>query len=104
MSGYFGNIIYYLLYQILSKDSVTIAVDAVVYFRVMNATMSVINVDNATRSTQLLAQTTLRNVLGTKNLSEILSDRESISNTMQVHRIIYRFLALPTFCCCSPVK
>jgi erythrocyte band 7 integral membrane protein len=69
---------------VLSKDSVTVAVDAVVYFRVLNATASVINVNNANRSTQLLAQTTLRNVLGTKNLSEILSDRENISHFMQV--------------------
>jgi len=40
-------------------------------------------VENANRSTRLLAQTTLRNVLGTKNLSEILGERESISDTMQ---------------------
>ena len=70
--------------QILSKDSVTVAVDAVVYYRVSNATVSVTNVEDAHRSTRLLAQTTLRNVLGTKNLSEILSDRENISHFMQV--------------------
>jgi regulator of protease activity HflC (stomatin/prohibitin superfamily) len=70
--------------QILSKDSVTVAVDAVVYYRVSNATISVTNVEDAHRSTRLLAQTTLRNVLGTKNLSEILSDRENISHFMQV--------------------
>jgi len=70
--------------QILSKDSVTVAVDAVVYYRVSNATISITNVEDANRSTRLLAQTTLRNVLGTKNLSEILSDRENISHFMQV--------------------
>ena len=70
--------------QILSKDSVTVAVDAVVYYRISNATISVTNVEDANRSTRLLAQTTLRNVLGTKNLSEILSDREQISHFMQV--------------------
>jgi len=70
--------------QILSKDSVTVCVDAVVYYRVSNATISVTNVEDAHRSTRLLAQTTLRNVLGTKNLSEILSDRENISHFMQV--------------------
>ena len=69
----------------LTKDSVTVAVDAVVYYRVHNATTSIINVEDANRSTRLLAATTLRNVLGTKNLSEILSDRESISQKMQVH-------------------
>lgn len=62
----------------------TVAVDAVVYYRVKNATMSITNVEDANRSTRLLAATTLRNVLGTKNLSEILSDRENISHLMQV--------------------
>ena len=70
--------------QVLTKDSVTVSVDAVVYYRVSNATVSVANVENAHHSTRLLAQTTLRNVLGTKNLSEILSEREAISNSMQV--------------------
>ena len=50
------------------------------------ATVSVTNVEDVNRSTRLLAQTTLRNVLGTKNLSEILSDRENISHFMQVGR------------------
>jgi len=62
---------------------VTVAVDAVVYFRIYNATMSITNVENSNRSTRLLAQTTLRNVLGTKNLSEILMERDTISHTMQ---------------------
>ena len=87
--------------QVLTKDSVTVSVDAVVYYRVSNATVSVANVENAHHSTRctllmpelaytntthrLLAQTSLRNILGTKNLHEILSDRDSISNSMQVH-------------------
>lgn len=70
--------------QILSKDSVTVAVDAVVYYRISNATIAVSNVEDYGRSTRLLAATTLRNVLGTKNLSEILCERETISHTMQV--------------------
>ncbi|KAH7641597.1 hypothetical protein DERF_001494 [Dermatophagoides farinae] len=69
--------------EVLTKDSVTVSVDAVVYYRVHNATVSVANVENAHHSTRLLAQTTLRNMLGTHNLHEILSDRESISNSMQ---------------------
>jgi len=69
--------------QVLTKDSVTVSVDAVVYYRVSNATVSVANVENAHHSTRLLAQTTLRNVLGTKNLSEILSERDTISSSMQ---------------------
>ncbi|VDN43096.1 unnamed protein product [Gongylonema pulchrum] len=70
--------------EILSRDSVTVAVDAVVYFRISNATISVTNVEDASRSTKLLAQTTLRNILGTKTLAEMLSDREAISIQMQV--------------------
>ena len=73
-------------FQVLTKDSVTVSVDAVVYYRVSNATVSVANVENAHHSTRLLAQTTLRNILGTKNLHEILSDRESISGSMQVSK------------------
>lgn len=69
--------------EVLTKDSVTVAVDAVVYYRVQNATMSITNVEDSNRSTRLLAATTLRNVLGTKNLSEILSERETISHYMQ---------------------
>jgi len=69
--------------EILSKDSVTVAVDAVVYFRVSNPISSVVNVEDANRSTKLLAQTTLRNVLGTKSLSEILVERENISHSIQ---------------------
>jgi len=71
-------------HQVLTKDSVTVSVDAVVYYRVSNPTVSVANVENAHHSTRLLAQTTLRNILGTKNMSEILSDRESISQGLQV--------------------
>ncbi|CAC5391338.1 STOM [Mytilus coruscus] len=69
--------------QILTKDSVTVAVDAVVYSRIFDPTMSVCNVENAQYSTKLLAATTLRNVLGTKNMSELLSERETISEQMQ---------------------
>ncbi|KAG1663267.1 Stomatin-2 [Nymphon striatum] len=69
--------------EILTKDSVTVSVDAVVYYRVFNATVSVANVENAHHSTRLLAQTTLRNILGTKNLAELLSDRDTISSSIQ---------------------
>ncbi|EDV29442.1 uncharacterized protein TRIADDRAFT_36941 [Trichoplax adhaerens] len=69
--------------EILSRDSVTVAVDAVVYYRVCDPTMAVMNIENFDVSTRLLAQTTLRNVLGTKNMSEILLDRETTSHQMQ---------------------
>lgn len=71
-------------FQVLTKDSVTVSVDGVVYYRVQNATLAVANITNADAATRLLAQTTLRNVLGTKNLAEILSDREEIAHNMQV--------------------
>lgn len=64
----------------------TVSVDGVVYFRVSDPIASVANVTNADYSTRLLAQTTLRNVLGTKNLAEVLSDREGISHSMQVRK------------------
>lgn len=70
--------------QVLTKDSVTVSVDAVVYYRVSNATVSIANVENAHHSTRLLAQTTLRNTMGTRHLHEILSERMTISGTMQV--------------------
>ncbi|XP_060923218.1 stomatin-like [Limanda limanda] len=69
--------------EILTKDSVTVSVDGVLYFRVKDPIASVVNVSDANLSTCLLAQTTLRNVLGTKNLSEVLSDREIIAHAMQ---------------------
>jgi len=68
--------------EILTKDSVTVAVDAVVYFKIFNPMNSVINVQNASQSTRLLASTTLRNMLGTKNLHDILADREEIAHAM----------------------
>ncbi|CAF1002539.1 unnamed protein product [Adineta steineri] len=52
--------------EILTKDSVTVAVDAVVYFRVFDPVISITNVEDAPKSTQLLAATSLRNVLGTE--------------------------------------
>ncbi|XP_075885982.1 stomatin [Nelusetta ayraudi] len=69
--------------EVLTKDSVTVSVDGVVYYQVQNAILAVANINNADAATRLLAQTTLRNVLGTKNLAEILSDREEIAHTMQ---------------------
>ena len=81
--------------QVLTRDSVTVSVDAVVYYRVSNATISVANVENAHHSTRLLAQTTLRNILGTKTLHEILGERESISSSMQVS-LVTTFPFLPS--------
>lgn len=69
--------------EVLTRDSVTVTVDAVVYYYIANPRSAITNVSNYSHSTQLLAATTLRNVLGTRNLSEILSEREAISHTMQ---------------------
>jgi len=71
--------------EILTRDSVTVSVDAVVYYQVSNPLSAICNNDDYNRSTRLLAATTLRNVLGTKNLSEILSERESIGETMHAN-------------------
>ncbi|CAO1360275.1 unnamed protein product, partial [Diamesa tonsa] len=70
--------------EVLSKDSVTVSVDAVVYYRISDPLKAVIQVANYSHSTRLLAATTLRNVLGTRNLSELLTEREAISHTMQL--------------------
>lgn len=69
--------------EILTRDSVTVSVDAVVYYKIYRPIQSVTSVTDYSHSTRLLAATTLRNVLGTRNLAEILSERESISATMQ---------------------
>jgi len=65
--------------EILTKDSVTVAVDAVVYYKINSPMAATCNVEDFSKSTKLLASTTLRTILGTKSLSEILSDREVIS-------------------------
>jgi erythrocyte band 7 integral membrane protein len=69
--------------EILTKDSVTVRVDAVVFYRIYNPTMAIINVENANAATFYVAQTTLRNVLGTKKLAELLTDRDAIGDEMQ---------------------
>ncbi|VDN85318.1 unnamed protein product, partial [Brugia pahangi] len=69
--------------EILSRDSVTVSVEAVIFFRINNPVISVTNVNDAQFSTKLLAQTTLRNVLGTRTLSEMLSERDNIANVIE---------------------
>lgn len=68
--------------EILTKDSVTVAVDAVVYYKISNPLFAVCNVADYGKSTRLLASTTLRTILGTKNLADLLSDREHIGHDM----------------------
>ncbi|KAH9510931.1 hypothetical protein DERF_009421 [Dermatophagoides farinae] len=64
--------------EVLTKDSVTISVDAVLFYRIWLPTIAVSNVFDYGQATQLLTSVTLRNVLGTKTLSEILYDRNKI--------------------------
>merc|ERR1719507_2815537 len=69
--------------EILTKDSVTVFVNAIMYYKVKDATLAVSNVDDYSGSSRLLAATTLRNILGTRNLGDILSERESIATEMK---------------------
>ncbi|XP_076236324.1 band 7 protein AGAP004871 [Calliopsis andreniformis] len=69
--------------EVLTKDSVTVSVDAVVYYRIKEPLSAVIKIANYSHSTRLLAASTLRTVLGTRSLAEILAERETVSHTMQ---------------------
>merc|ERR1719195_1649318 len=69
--------------EILTKDSVTVFVNAIMYYKVKDCVSAVANVDDYGGSARLLAATTLRNILGTKTLGEILSTREKIATEMK---------------------
>lgn len=60
------------------------SVDAVCYYRVVNPVFSVTKVSNSSIATASLAATTLRNILGTKTLQEVLQDKEQVAHQMQV--------------------
>ncbi len=74
--------------DVITKDNVSIKVNAVVYFRVLDANAAVVNVENYLFATSQLAQTTLRSVCGQVELDEILSEREKIN--MQLQEILDR--------------
>ena len=59
-------------------------VSAIMWYKVKDASSAVSNVDDYSESAKLLAATTIRNVLGTRNLGDILSERESIAQEMEV--------------------
>lgn len=61
----------------------TVNVDAIVIFRIVDPVVSVVRVRDADRATRLLAQTTLRNILGAHKLSELLESRESIQQQLR---------------------
>ncbi|XP_063806788.1 stomatin-like [Pseudophryne corroboree] len=69
--------------EILTKDSVTIKVDGVVYYKIVRPMKSVGNVINVSSATSRLAETTLRNILGTQTLSSTMSNRGQIAHSIQ---------------------
>jgi len=69
--------------DVITRDNVSIKVNAVVYFRVMDPTNATIEVENYLFATSQLAQTTLRSVCGQVELDEILSEREKINTELQ---------------------
>src|SRR5205807_10545044 len=70
--------------RVVSRDNVSVEVDAVVYYRVYDPLKAVTEAQNYIMPTNLLAQTTLRDVLGQVELDELLSKREGLSTTIQV--------------------
>ena len=70
--------------QILTKDSVTVFVNAVMYYRVSDAESAVNEVDDYAESAKFISSTTLRNILGTKTLGEILSETDDIAREIKV--------------------
>jgi regulator of protease activity HflC (stomatin/prohibitin superfamily) len=69
--------------DVISQDNVSVRVNAVIYFRVVDPAKSVIQVENFLQATSQLAQTTLRSVLGKHDLDDMLSEREKLNNDIQ---------------------
>jgi regulator of protease activity HflC (stomatin/prohibitin superfamily) len=69
--------------DVVTRDNVTVKVNAVIYFRVIDPTLAVIEVSNFLYATSQLAQTTLRSVLGEVELDELLSQREKLNVRLQ---------------------
>ena len=69
--------------DIITKDNVSLKVDAVVYFRVVDAVKAIVDVENYLYATRLLAQTTLRSILGQAHLDELLAERDRLGATLQ---------------------
>jgi regulator of protease activity HflC (stomatin/prohibitin superfamily) len=69
--------------EVMTRDNVPVTVDAVVYFRVVDPQAAVVKVENYLKATSLIAQTTLRSVLGQAELDELLSHRDKINQTLQ---------------------
>jgi len=69
--------------EMMTRDNVPVAVDAVMYFRVVNPEDAIVKVENFSKATFLLAQTTLRSILGQHELDELLSQRERVNQQLQ---------------------
>ena len=69
--------------EVMTRDNVPVTVDAVVYFRVVDPVAAVVKVENFWKATMLIAQTTLRSVLGGADMDDLLSHREKINQTLQ---------------------
>ena len=69
--------------DVITKDNVSVKVNAVVYFRVINPDKAILDVENYLFATSQLSQTTLRSVLGQMELDDLLSNREKINQTLQ---------------------
>ncbi len=70
--------------DVITRDNVTVKVNAVIYFRVLDATKAVLQVENYLYATSQIAQTTLRSTLGESELDELLSKREKINQELQM--------------------
>jgi len=69
--------------DVISRDNVSVRVNAVIYFRVIDSQKAIINVENFLQATSQLAQTTLRSVLGQHELDEMLANREMLNSDIQ---------------------
>src|SRR4030043_1207653 len=69
--------------EVITKDNVTVGVDAVVYFRVVDSEAAVVKVLDHIRATSLISQTTLRNILGQHELDQLLTQREKLNQALQ---------------------
>ena len=69
--------------DMMTRDNVPVSVDAVVYFRVINANDAVVRVENYVKATSLIAQTTLRSIIGQAELDELLAERDKINLRLQ---------------------
>jgi regulator of protease activity HflC (stomatin/prohibitin superfamily) len=69
--------------EMMTRDNVPVTVDAVVYFRVINAEDSILKVENFVRATSLIAQTSLRSTVGQASLDDLLSDRDKVNEHLQ---------------------